>query len=119
MKHEPIPVIEITTSGGVSLPDMIRRMETRLNDPETPRVLYLLEDARLAKVSFSYEELDILVEKFTQFLPSFEKIRHAVVQSTPINTAFTVAIRQRINSPIYVMEVFSTLSAARKWLKTV
>lgn len=110
------PIIEVSSSGIIQLQDMIGRMEALLSNEQTPRAFCLLEDARQAKVTFTYYDLDILVKKLDYWLAFYTHIKHAVVHSKPLPTAFTVAIKQRITAPNYQLEVFSTLTAARKWL---
>ena len=110
-------VLHVKISGEVGLQDMFQAMGFLLQNPSLPKELKILEDARMATVLFNLNDLDIIAEKMQQSLKGFHSVRHAVIQSTPINSAFTIIITKKINIEGYILKEFSTERAAKAWLR--
>lgn len=110
-------ILYVNISGEVGLQDMFQAMEVLLFDSNLPKELKILEDARHATVLFNMNDLDIIAEKMQQSLKNFQLVRHAVIHSAPVNSAFTIIIEKKINVEGYILKEFSTEKAAKAWLR--
>jgi len=110
-------ILYTKVSGIVHLEDMFKSAEYLATDRSLPRILRIVEDAREAKVSFSENELHLLARKIEIAADNFISIRHAVIHSCPMNTAFSILISEMIKRENYYLKVFSTMEGAKDWVK--
>lgn len=115
--NEKEGVLYVKISGEVGLQDMFQAMGFLLQGTNLPKDLKILEDASHATVLFSLNDLDIIAEKMQLSLKSFHSVKHAVIHSAPINSAFTIIITNKINVEGYVLKEFSTEKSAKAWLR--
>jgi len=81
--------------------------------------LRIFEDATNSKITFSVNEIDILVKNMNETVQKFEMIKHAVVHDSPDNTALTILIEQSNINKNYVVQIFSTKEGALDWLNSI
>jgi hypothetical protein len=110
-------ILYVKISGEVGLQDMFQTMGFLLQGSSLPKDLKILEDARFATVLFNLNDLDIIAEKMQQSLKDFDTVRHAVIHSSPKNSAFTIIISQKVNFNGYLLKEFSSEKSAKAWLK--
>ncbi len=110
-------ILYVKISGEVSLQDMFQAMGFHIQNNHLPKDLKILEDARQAKVLFNISDLDEISYKMKQSLKDFDTVRHAVIHSSPKNSAFTIIISQKVNFNGYLLKEFSSERSAKAWLK--
>jgi len=108
-------VLYITSTGDIELNDMFDCLDYLASEDELPVTLKIFEDATNAKLMFNVEDIGLIALYNEKSLGKFTSIRHAVILSSPMNTAFAMKASLMIN-PNYCLEVFSTEQAAKKWL---
>ena len=112
-------ILYTKVTGIAHLEDMLKGLEKLAEDKILPRTLKIVEDARVAKVTFSENDLHLLVEKIEIAADNFKLIRHAVIHSDPMNTALTILVGNLVKRENYHLKVFSTLEAAREWVRII
>ncbi|MFZ4462559.1 MAG: hypothetical protein ACOYN5_01840 [Bacteroidales bacterium] len=110
-------ILYVKISGEVGLQDMFQAMGFLIQNNYLPKDLKILEDARQAKVLFNISDLDEISYKMKQSLKDFDTVRHAVIHSSPKNSAFTIIISQKVNFNGYLLKEFSSEKSAKAWLK--
>jgi hypothetical protein len=117
VRFDPNDGILYTYSSNVTtLEHMLQGIDGIISNKELPRELKILEDGRGAQVTFPPKDLSILVDKLELALVHYHSICQAVVHDDPKNTALAVLINNHMKNEKYVLEVFSTVEAARHWL---
>jgi hypothetical protein len=117
VRFDPNDGILYTYSSNVTtLEHMLQGIDGIISNKELPRELKILEDGRGAQVTFPPKDLSILVDKLELALLQYLSLRQAVVHDDPRNTALAVLINRHMKNEKYVLEVFSTIEAARLWL---
>ena len=109
-------ILHITVSGTFGIEHMFKEIDSFANDNSLPRELKILEDARNLKVTFTEEEIQLLIERLKSHLFKFKSIRHALVHLDPVNTAFAMMVSERLSSNNYLLKVFSDEEYALHWL---
>ncbi len=113
-----IKVLFVECSGIIEIEDMLEYVNNFGNDNTLPRDLLIFENASKADVKFTANDLPLLLEKLFTVLPNYKTIKHAVIHSDPVNTAFAMIINKETTNNNYKIKVFSTEKAAMDWLKT-
>lgn len=112
-------VLHITVSGTFGIDHMFKVIDSFANDSSLPRELKILEDARNLNVTFTEEEIQLLIERLKSHLFKFNSIRHALVHLDPVNTAFATLVSERLSGDKYLLKVFSNEEYALHWLHIV
>ena len=100
-----------------SLDNMLQGLSKLASNKLLPRNLLIIEDGTGAHATFPPIDISLIVAKLELVLVDYTSIRHAVVHDIPRNTAMAILIADRfINNEKYVLKVFSTFEAARKWV---
>jgi phage-related protein len=110
-------VLFIKLKGNVSIENILQSADELEQNKTLPRVLRIIEDARDANVKLSVRELHLIEQKIRIVAKNFDSIRHAVIHSTPINTALSFMMSDMIKSSNYNLKVFSTMEGAKDWVK--
>ncbi len=110
-------ILHITVSGTFGIEHMFKEIDSFANDNSLPRELKILEDARNLNVTFTEEEIQLLIERLKSHLFKFKSIRHALVHLDPVNTAFAMMVSERLSSDKYLLKVFSDEEYALHWLR--
>ncbi|MEI6755295.1 MAG: hypothetical protein WCK78_19325 [Paludibacter sp.] len=111
--------LHITVSGIFGIEHMFKEIDSFANDNSLPRKLKILEDARNLKVTFTEEEIQLLIERLKSHLIKFDSIRHALVHLDPVNTAFAMLVSERLSGDKYFLKVFSDEEYALHWLHLI
>lgn len=98
------------------LETMLKGLNFIASNKLLPRNLRILEDGRGAHVNFPVTDIPVLVSALEKILVEYTSIRHAVIHNDPTNTAFAIIIDRQIKNDKYILNVFSTFEAARKWV---
>ena len=118
MRFDEIDNILYTKSiGMVNLEDMLKNLDNLSHDTVLPKHLKVVEDAREAIVTFSESELHLLAAKLELVADNFNLIKHAVVHSSPMNTALSILVSGMVKRENYYLKVFSTLEGAINWVR--
>jgi len=107
----------ITVSGTFGIDHMFKAIDSFANDNSLPRNLKILEDARFSNVTFTEEEIQLIIERLKSHLFKFTSIRHAVIHLDPVNTAFAILVGDRLSGEKYILKVFSNEEHALHWLQ--
>jgi hypothetical protein len=107
----------ITVSGTFGINHMFKEIDSFANDNSLPRKLKILEDARNLNVTFTEDEIQLLIERLKSHLFKFDSIRHALVHLDPVNTAFAMLVSERLSGNNYLLKVFSDEEYALHWLQ--
>ena len=110
-------VLSIKVSGIVSFEDMTGSLNLLCENDMLSRNLKILEDAREARITFTEKQIPALIEMVRKVEKKYESIHHAVIHTDPINTALALLMNRHLGPGAYELEVFSTESGARLWLK--
>jgi len=109
-------ILETKSTSPVSLEDMLAGITFLATNPDLPRKLKILEDARGSKVVFSVDQLEVIGSKLLELIPLYDNIRHAVIHDSPINTVYAMLIARKFSHKKHQLEIFATREAAIKWL---
>ncbi len=109
-------ILYVECSGKIEINDMFKYVKKLGNDDTLPRKLLIIEDARKSDVQFTEKQLPELVTKLEDILPKYKTIRHSVIHSDPLNTAYAIILDNNVEKENYRLKVFSTVQAAKKWL---
>ena len=106
----------ITVSGTFGINHLFKAIDSFADDGSLPGKLKILEDARYSNVTFTEEEIQLLIERLKSHLFKFDSIRHAVIHLDPVNTAFAMLVGDRLSGGNYILKVFSDKDYAFHWL---
>lgn len=104
------------TSGSIGLEDMYAGIEMIKNADYFPRNLKILENSTETLVTFTVQELPVIMERLMSLNEVYESIRHAVIHNDPVKTALSLLIQKRNTLSNYKLQVFTTEKAAIHWL---
>lgn len=104
--------------GSVSIDQMLDGLRFMAENTSLPRQLRIIEDSRKAKVTFSHNDIEQLVNAINELMIHYEGVRHAVVLDSPINTVFAMLFNTKRLSVAYRLEVFASVEAALAWLNS-
>lgn len=104
------------TSGSIGLEDMYAGIEMIKNADHFPRNLKILENSTETRVTFTVQELPVIVERLMTLNEVYESIRHAVIHNDPVKTALALLIQKHHTLSNYELQVFATETAAIHWL---
>lgn len=110
-------VLSIKVSGIVSFEDMTGSLNLLSENDMLSRNLKILEDAREARITFNEKQIPELITLIRKVEKKFQSIHHAVIHNDPVNTALALLMSRYLATGSYTLEVFSTESGARLWLK--
>ena len=110
-------VLYALVTGRIEAEEMMQRTEMLGQRTDLPRDLKILEDAREAVAVFGVSDVKPMLRNIEKHLGNFDSVRHAVVHSNPMNTAFALIADQFRKDKKYRIRVFSTVEAAEKWLE--
>ena len=100
----------------ITLKEIVHYINETKENASYPRVLKILTDATEAVMNFDPEALPIIVEANNQSLQQYDRIIDAIVLANPRETALSVLYQELSKTGKYKFQVFSTRSAATKWL---
>ena len=101
----------------VNTADILESFELIAKYSETKKRLRIYCDALNYKLEIKQSELIKINKKALLYIPLFESFRLSVAVNNPKATAFFMLIFMTLKSNIFTAKVFSTESAAKKWLK--
>jgi hypothetical protein len=110
-------VLYATTQGTIDFNYMKSRIEAVYSEKDLPDKIKILEEAHGAIAEFSPEEIEELTVLMKKLASRFTSIHHAVIHDNPINTAFTMLLSDLVSTTNYHLLPFSTVAAAKTWLK--
>ena len=112
-------VLFITDSDTVNLNNMLNAIQFLSETDYLPENLKILESASLSTITFNENDLPVILEFAKNKLSRFSSVRHAVVHSEPINTAFAIIMSEKLSELDYVLMVFSKEKDALQWLTNI
>jgi ssDNA-specific exonuclease RecJ len=101
---------------GFTQEDIGMQLGMLIAGPDTPKDLKLMVVAQDAPPAFELNEaanMDLIIQTF---LEHFNTFKQAFVVTSPKNTAFTMAYKNKVKDPRFEVEVFYTEKAALDWL---
>jgi hypothetical protein len=110
-------LLSMKVSGIVNFEDMTESLRLLCENDKLSRNLRILEDAREARITFTEKQIPELIARIRKVEKKYQSIRHAVIHTDPINTALALLMSRHLGPERYELEVFSTESGARLWLK--
>ena len=109
-------ILEVKYSGQINMEELINYGEQIFENKSLPRRLKILTDVSDGYYNINPSEFPELKEKLEIHLSVYEHIKAAFVHSKPRETAYALIISEENSIPNYERRVFSTMSAARRWL---
>ncbi len=111
-------IVETTIKGYVSITDLIKYIESLLEDKTLPNILKIFTDASQGRFEkdIKYEELPKIVEINNKHLQQRELIYTAFIISTAMETALAELYKDISKAKNYYFKVFYTKGAALNWL---
>ncbi len=111
-------IVYISREGCIDLADAINILKRVIQEFGNQRVLYILEDARRSTLDLSVPEMGVYYDEIKKHLNKFVEVRHAIVLSTPFETAMGTIFQEMVGPlKVYAYACFSTKTAAINWLK--
>ena len=114
--HEEEKILYVTFDGIIDIQDMFSGLKYLEEDPRLPDNLKILENAEKAHVTFNENDIPGLIENLERTIIKFTSVRHAVVHTNPVNTAYAMLGEQLVRKSKYTLKVFSNTEAAKAWL---
>lgn len=109
-------LMTIHYTGIIHLEDVQENIHRVFNDYVLPLELHVLEDAREAAYDIPFDGNDQILDTISTYVGQFEKIKAAMVQDKPLETAINLEYQHQIPFPNFHYKVFTTMEAAHKWL---
>lgn len=110
-------IIHAKTQGTVDFNYLKSRIENVLSENNLPQKILILEEANGVLAEFSPQEIEELTVLMKKLASRFSSIHHAVIHDNPLNTAFTMLLSDLVSTTNYHLSPFSTVAAAKAWLK--
>ena len=110
-------IIYATTQGTIDFNYMKSKIEAVYSEKKLPDKIKILEEAHGAIAEFSPQEIEELTVLMKKLASRFTSIHHAVVHDNQINTAFTMLLSELVSETNYHLLPFSTVAAAKAWLR--
>lgn len=111
--------LAVQMSGAVSQVEIIEYVESlRSNKPEFPSRLYILTDASKAKLDLTHDTLESVMKVVNRHPGLYERVFDAIVFTDPRDTAMGALFEALAQSDRYHIKIFSTIDAAKAWLKS-
>lgn len=110
-------VLETSYLEDVSCNEVVNYIRATKVNTALPRTLKIISDTRNGLFNFTIEDLTIIVEENNQSLQNYTAIIDAIIVDDPKNTVLTFLYKELAESKKYKFEIFSTKTAALKWLK--
>ncbi len=101
---------------GFTQEDIGMQLGMLIAGPDTPKDLKLMVVAQDVPPGFELNEaanMDLVIQTVLEYFNTFKQ---AFVVTSPKNTAFTMAYKNKIKNPSFEVEVFYTEKAALDWL---
>jgi len=117
VSHEP-EIHRVKSSGMVFYEDMIAGIDAITVLLQNRRRFLILDDARESVPRFSIREMKLIVHYMRDKLPTNCTVRHAVIHSDLMGTAYALIASRMGISEYYSVGVFSTEESALAWLKS-
>lgn len=111
-------IFYVKVEGVFNLNDMINAIDYIPDEVKSLKYFKLLEDARMATTTFNEESIPIIIKKLQEKAQKFESIFHAVIHNAPVNTAYTILIKEILDNSKYQLKIFATEASAKSWLKS-
>lgn len=109
-------ILEVKYSGQITIEELNNYGEQIYKDKSLPRRLKILTDVSDGYYNINPSEFPELNKNLEIHLSVYEHIKAAFVHSKPRETAYALIISQENSIANYERKVFSTMSAARRWL---
>ncbi len=111
-------VIYARQEGSISIEQMLDGLRFMAENTSLPRQLRIIEDSRKAKITFTHNDIELIVNAINEMMVKYESVRHAVLLDSPINTVFAMLFNTKRLSVAYRLEVFASVERALSWLNT-
>lgn len=114
--NKEIDILEVHYEEIITLTEINEFVSKISMDKKLPRNLKILTDATKAKYNIQSHEIDELKQTLRKQLNSYEYIKAAFIHNNPKETALSILLQKSLQNINYYHKVFSTYSAAIKWL---
>lgn len=106
--------------GEVSFDNMIEYINNISKQSLNHKSLYLLTDTRESITKFNIEDFPFILNEIKKRLHNYEEVKDAIIVEAPLNAAFSMFF-ENISKELenYHYKAFSTVAAAKKWLKII
>ena len=113
-------IIQIIREGELTASDMvdfINKIDDKYNHLEN---LFILDRIGESKSEFTnIDQLQTITDEISERISNYKFVKAAILVEVPFETAMVYMFQQIVNKiPNYRVEVFSTESAAKRWLKS-
>jgi len=112
-------ILFVTNEGRVNFESMKIYFSSLKNYVSETQTLFILEDARKAKVKFSSIDLPKLSNELSKVASFYTHVYHAVIFEEQRNIAYAMMLNDGILKQNYVLKVFSDESLARDWVSQI
>jgi len=110
-------IFVVTFSGAIPFDDIIAYLSDFSKIKHLPRNINILYNFTKADFDLDPVKIKIISDKAIEVTERYESIRTAFVISEPKVTAYTMLFSLLMPNEKSSREIFSTISAARDWLK--
>ena len=109
-------ILEIRIFGEISIENVLEYYQYLENNPEYPRELRILINARDSNFDFRTEELSKISDSARNAIKQYNAIREAIIVSQPVEPAM-VSIFSLFDISNHQFQIFHTRIAALNWLQ--
>ena len=114
--NESEGILYVEVNGKIGLQEMLASSKNLKQLSQLAKNLKILEDARNVIIDFQVSDIPQLVHNFEKNIDVFDSVRHAVIHSDPLGTAYTMLVTHFNKMKKYSIMAFSTEEAAKNWL---
>lgn len=107
----------ITVKGNANIDHLLKMIDFLCEIRQVSQEIKVLENASSAMLSLSYSEVRFVAETIKAKLGKLNSIKHAVIHTDPLSTAYALIASDLTKSDNYDLKVFSTVEAAKAWLE--
>ncbi|WP_147677227.1 DUF7793 family protein [Algibacter pacificus] len=115
--NETLRIVETEFKGDISEEDILEYMDVFKDNKTYPRHLKTLVDMTQTKFSFSYRSLKTFNLAKTESLKHYHIVASAIIVNNPATAAIATLYQAIASNKKYKSKVFSTRSAAIRWLE--
>lgn len=116
--HKSDNILHVIYTGTIGPTDIIDFFEKLYSNKNLPKVLYIIQD----EIEAQFEDSDVIISKAIELINKIVKrytfIHVAIIQTAPIETAYSMIFKELVKAPNYHIEIFYSKDNALNWLKT-
>ncbi|MCU4175970.1 hypothetical protein [Carboxylicivirga sp. N1Y90] len=111
-------IVYVERHGNVDINDLVKYVVSLDHDFNHLNSLHIIDDLRNSTSTFKQKEYPAIIKEIEARIKRYDKVKCAVVVEKPKETALSILYKMTSKSiDKYTYETFSTLEAAKRWLK--